>query len=319
MKAKTRDELISLYKEKHGNFYDYSLMDLENKTNGKIRIVCPEHGEFLQNHNDHIRAGCPECGKQKVKTKLSKVLINGIEDLETKFGHLFDFSSANYNNSGSTLNLKCKKHNVFFKNTAYHIVRGAGCPECKKEKVSAKKKLGITEFISRSVGKHGSKYSYSLVEYKTLLDKVEIVCPNHGPFYQKPREHLRGCGCPICASTTVSVVSQKWLNSFGIDLLREHRIDHANGYYSVDGYDPKTNTVYEFYGDYWHGNPAQFDPDNINTSVDKKFGELYNNTMLREQVISSLGYNLITVWESDFYAETTRSTDVQMGQKKTNL
>jgi hypothetical protein len=24
---------------------------------------------------------------------------------------------------------------------------------------------------------------------------------------------------------------------------------------SLDGFDPRTNTIYEFYGDYWHGNP----------------------------------------------------------------
>ena len=25
--------------------------------------------------------------------------------------------------------------------------------------------------------------------------------------------------------------------------------------YIVDGYDSKTNTIYEFNGDFWHGNP----------------------------------------------------------------
>lgn len=319
MKSRTKEELLEIYKSTHGNFYDYSLLDLENKTNGKIRIACPAHGEFLQNHNDHIRAGCPECGNQRKKVNSSKILVQDINDLKRQFGNQFDFTHAVYRNSSSSLNVRCKKHDVFFRNTAYHLVRGAGCPECKKEKVASKKKLGNTEFIKRSMIKHSTKYDYSLVDYKTLTDPVKIQCPEHGVFAQKPREHLRGHGCPICASTNVSVVSQKWLNSFDIELVREHRIDHDNGYYLVDGYDPNTNTVYEFYGDYWHGNPAQFDPNKINTSVDKKFGELYNNTMLREQVLSRLGYNLITVWESDFYAETTRSTDVQMGQKKTNL
>lgn len=319
MKSRTKQELLDLYRSKHGEYYDYSLLDLENKINGKVRIICPEHGEFLQSHNDHIRVGCPQCGYKKVKTKLSKVLVQGIEDLKFQFGHLFDFSNADYKNSGSVLDLKCKTHNFFFRNTSYHIVRGAGCPECKKEKVSAKKKLGTEEFIKRSVDKHGNKYDYSLVEYKTLIDKVEIVCPDHGSYYQKPREHLRGHGCPICASTTVSAVSQKWLNSFGIDLLREHKINHEFGYYSVDGYDPNTNTVYEFYGDYWHGNPAQFDPDKVNPSLDKKFGELYNSTILREQVLKDLGYRLVTIWESDFYATSVRQTDDQTGSKAARL
>lgn len=319
MKTRTKEELLALYKSTHGEFYDYSLLDLDHKINGKVRIICPEHGEFLQSHNDHIRVGCPKCGYQKVKTKLSKVLVQGMADLESKFGHLFDFSNANYKNSSSPLDLKCKRHNIFFRNTAYHIVRGAGCPECKKEKVSNKKKLGTEEFINRSIDKHGDRYDYSLVEYKTLIDKVEITCPKHGSFYQKPREHLRGHGCPICASTTVSVVSQKWLDSFGVKLIREHRINHEFGYYSVDGYDPETNTVYEFYGDYWHGNPAHFDHNKVNPSLDKKYGELYNSTMLREQVLKDLGYRLVTIWESDFYATSIRQTDDQTGSKKTGI
>jgi hypothetical protein len=55
----------------------------------------------------------------------------------------------------------------------------------------------------------------------------------------------------------------------------------------------------------FYDNPACFDPEMVNPSVDKKFKELYNNTMLREQVLKSLGYNLVTVWESEFNAKTT--------------
>jgi len=40
-------------------------------------------------------------------------------------------------------------------------------------------------------------------------------------------------------------------------------------------------------------------------SVDKKFKELYNNTILREQVLKDLGYKLVTIWESEFNAKTT--------------
>ena len=41
--------------------------------------------------------------------------------------------------------------------------------------------------------------------------------------------------------------------------------------YKVDGYCYETNTVYEFHGDYWHGNPIVFDSDDTNKCVGKTF------------------------------------------------
>ena len=147
-------------------------------------------------------------------------------------------------------------------------------------------------------------YDYTLMDLENKISgKIRIICPRHGPFEQKPREHLSGCGCHLCAGTSVSVVSQRWLSTLNKELKKEHKIEHATGYYVVDGYDSLTNTVYEFYGDYWHGNPSVFNHDKLNKSIDKTFGELYNDTMLREQTLKDLGYNIVTIWESDFYAK----------------
>lgn len=59
----------------------------------------------------------------------------------------------------------------------------------------------------------------------------------------------------------------------------------------VDGYCHETNTVYEFHGDFWHGNPDKFKPEKINPVSQKKYGELYNNTLDRDQKIKDLGFN----------------------------
>jgi hypothetical protein len=67
-----------------------------------------------------------------------------------------------------------------------------------------------------------------------------------------------------------------------------------------DGYDSKTNTVYEFLGNFWHGNPEIYNQDDVNPVNKKKFGDLYKNTIERENNIKNAGYNLITIWEKDF-------------------
>jgi very-short-patch-repair endonuclease len=53
-------------------------------------------------------------------------------------------------------------------------------------------------FIKKSIKKHGNKYDYSKVNYKSSIVEVEIICHTHGIFFQKPYVHLRGGGCSKC-------------------------------------------------------------------------------------------------------------------------
>jgi hypothetical protein len=72
----------------------------------------------------------------------------------------------------------------------------------------------------------------------------------------------------------------------------------------ADGFDPLINTVYEFYGDYWHGNPRdKRGPNHLNKKKGQTFKELYEKTILREKILLSYGYKLITIWEMDWDIE----------------
>ena len=48
------------------------------------------------------------------------------------------------------------------------------------------KRLTTEEFIRRGRAAHGDRYDYSRVEYGGRHRKVEIGCPVHGWFRQKP-------------------------------------------------------------------------------------------------------------------------------------
>ena len=54
------------------------------------------------------------------------------------------------------------------------------------------------EFVDKSRQIHGDKYDYSKVEYVNNYTTVCIICPIHGEFWQKPKQHLSGCGCSKC-------------------------------------------------------------------------------------------------------------------------
>lgn len=59
------NNFITKAKEIHGDKYDYSLVNYKNNRT-KVKIVCPEHGEFEQLPTNHLRGkGCKYCGGTK--------------------------------------------------------------------------------------------------------------------------------------------------------------------------------------------------------------------------------------------------------------
>src|SRR5574344_832185 len=58
--------------------------------------------------------------------------------------------------------------------------------------------MNTKNFIEKAKKVHGNKYDYSLVDYKNAETKIKIICPIHGIFEQKPKNHLAGYGCPEC-------------------------------------------------------------------------------------------------------------------------
>ena len=89
----------------------------------------------------------------------------------------------------------------------------------------------------------------------------------------------------------------KWLDDIGIEIEnRQYKI----GKYIVDGYNPSTNTIYEFNGDFWHGNPNKYNSSDINPQTKCSFGDLYRKTLNKEKALLKRGYNVISIWESDY-------------------
>ena len=129
------------------------------------------------------------------------------------------------------------------------------------------------------------------------------MCPKHGEFLQRPNTHLNGQGCQYCHSC-VSNISQLWLDDLGVPKeFREKIIKVYKRKYIVDAFDKKNNIIYEFNGDFWHGNPNVFDPNDINPIIKKSYGELYKTTLKKEKDLKKAGYNVISIWEDDYIKE----------------
>jgi len=68
----------------------------------------------------------------------------------------------------------------------------------------------FTQFLKKANKVHNNKYGYSKMEYVNRETKIAIICPDHGEFQQKPRNHLLGYeGCDKCKSVNISNYGKK--------------------------------------------------------------------------------------------------------------
>lgn len=288
------------------NKYDYSKIKYVN-TKTKIEIVCPEHGSFFQSPEKHItsKIGCPACASKHT----AKLLSMSFEEFEKKssvvHNNKYDYSISKDNfGDHDKIDIQCNQHGIFNQTITNHL-HGNGCPLCAKENQF----LTQAEFISKSTQIHGNVYDYRHVNYVNTKTPVIILCSHHGRFNQIPQIHLQGSGCQLCSRSGFSKKAIGWLDS--VSNIEHIFIQHAgNGgefvlpgsKKRVDGYCKETNTVYEFHGDCWHGNPKKFKDTDHCHPLNKRItaGELYTRTVDKDLLIQQLGFNLIIMWESDY-------------------
>jgi hypothetical protein len=213
-KFKKKEIFIEKSKNKHGDKYDYSLVDyIDSKT--KVKIICPEHGIFEQIPSEHLK-GRNKCKLCSNKTSTTDEFIN-----KSKSSHYnrYNYSMVEYIDSKTKVKIICPEHGIFEQLPINHM-KGQGCPKCGKLKF--KQKSTNNKFIEKSKNKHGDKYDYSLVEYVDIKTKVKIICPEHGVFEQLPSKHLYGNGCLKCSINKRKNSLSKTISEFILDSKLAH-------------------------------------------------------------------------------------------------
>lgn len=214
-------------------------------------------------------------------------------------GSCYDYSLVEYQNSTRKIKIICTTHGMFEQRPCDHINQKQGCPKCSHNVPWTHK-----QFSQKSVELFDDKFKI-VSEYCGMKHPITLSCKHHGEFTLKRAEkHLGGLGgCPACwyllrlenlKPGNISKVEKNWLDSLSVP-LRQHKLIINNQTIIVDGFDPHTNTVYECYGSFWHGNPTEYNAHDINVKVGKTFGELYEKTIQREQLIKDR-HHLITKW-----------------------
>lgn len=254
-RIKGKDLFVEQANKVHNNKYDYSKVNYIS-THTKVCIICPEHGEFWQEPNSHLRGRkCPKCSKSYMDINYF------IEQANQVHNNKFDYSKVDYINAHTKVCIICPEHGEFWQTPSHHI-NNHGCYKCGLNTISVKNSSNIEKFTEKAKEIHKNKYDYSKVVYQKKDIAVTIVCPIHGEFKQTPGDHLDGHGCQKCAisiSKGEEEIVDYLKNNLNIKnvIQREHKL--LNGKQEIDIWLPDYKLGIEYNGLRWHSDLFQKD------------------------------------------------------------
>lgn len=237
MRKLTTESIINRFISKYGNTYEYYLVDYQGMDT-KVKIICKKHGVFEQTPHNHLKFGCKQCGIERQVRKRTgnrEQFINRSFDCHTD---KYNYSKVDYVNARTKVEIICSKHGSFWQTPDSHL-SGQGCPQCgyieggkkasttKKEK-QISSKFSLDKFKSVCSSIFDKKYDYSRIDISKwygLNTVVEIVCPVHGVFKQRAKNHRWGLGCKKCNQSKGERSIKHFLDKTGVDYTTEYIFD----------------------------------------------------------------------------------------------
>ncbi|QWS33055.1 hypothetical protein [Curtobacterium aetherium] len=146
----------------------------------------------------------------------------------TKHDGKYDYSQvpAMFVNAHTKVTIGCPDHGDFDQEPNEHK-RGQRCPDCSGRRNSRASVRG-GRFTTRAAELHRDRYDYSTVSFTDQHTDVTILCRQHGPFTQRPTNHLAAggpSGCRDCADEARRAWSlEQWTRR-----ERTQRRDHDTG------------------------------------------------------------------------------------------
>jgi hypothetical protein len=111
-------------------------------------------------------------------------------------------------------------------------------------------KMTTEKFIERCSIVHDNFYDYSVTQYESYQSPVQIICPKHGQFSQRPAKHLTGMKCKKCAYEQRKT-RLKTTKGFIVDAQKVHgnKYDYTRVNYINDN--EKIEIVCKKHGSFW--------------------------------------------------------------------
>lgn len=293
MKTDTKEDFILKALKIHGSNYDYSKVKYKNQDT-KIIIICPQHGEFIQRPDHHLSGRkCKKCSTKSQKNieRYAVAPDEFIKKATKKWGDIYDYSKVEYVSAKYKVIIGCRKHGYFLQSPDSHLKHK--CLKCSIEENANKQRKSSGEFIKESETIHGKLFDYTKCVYKGNRVKVEIICAEHGSFFQTPYNHLMGKGCKLCSNKSKKeIVISNLLTDKKICFIREKTfsdcINPKTGKKLLfDFYLPDYNVCIEYDGiqhfkqvEFW-GGKSNLIENQFRDSIKEKFCQSHNIQLFR--------------------------------------
>jgi DNA-directed RNA polymerase subunit RPC12/RpoP len=178
---------------------------------------------------------------------------------------------------------RCKTCSLRWMGNPLSLLRGHGCPRC------ANNLPKTVASVQRKMDEYGRNVTVKACRGARRPATFRCnVCNNSWD----ARPYPNSVSCPHCNSDRSSIRGRDFIACIGKELRlkiqREYRIEGTR--FRVDGYNKRLNIAFEFYGDYWHGNPRGKHADESR----------YYATLARQDRIENRGITVIGVWERDW-------------------
>jgi hypothetical protein len=326
--AHKHDELLQ--------FWDYSNVDNPDEvyyqSQTKYNWICKvcEHGcvhSYTQSVRDKTVTDCKcPCYNKDVMCIHNSVKYTH-PNLVEEFSPDNDVDLRDYRpGSAVKVNWTCPKTNCTYKcahnyeMAIYERAKGRGCPFCVA--YGNAKQICVHNSLEYKYPKLMEEWDYDkntklniTLPGKTCVSanvSVWWICRNNPEHRWKSIIQNRTdkkSGCPhCCKSKHYSQMQIDWLDyimsrdniSIQYALSEDGEWCVPRTRYKADGFCEENNTVYEFHGDYWHGNPNIYPSDEVNAKNHKTYGSLHKETLAKQKYIEDSGYNYECIWEQDW-------------------
>lgn len=245
-KKLTQAEFITRAKATWGERYDFSRVNYINSKE-KVEVLCPHHGSFWITPNDFLNAhGCRLCGNETKANKLRSSQQEFLHKATNIWGNRYDLTRVKYLGKEAKVEVICQIHGSFWV-IANDFLRGHSCPKC-----GGVAKLTQQDFVVRARQIHGSAYILSSAKYKSIFEKVEIICRKHGSFWITPSSFInQGSGCPQCGiekrSNSQKLTQEQFIQK--AMSIHENKFDFSRSVYKSAH--EKVEIVCKEHGSWW--------------------------------------------------------------------
>ncbi len=255
----TTEPFITKSKEIHGDKFDYGRVEYVNSIT-KIELVCNDCGyTFGVLPSNHFAGqSCKRCAYKTIPQNISISHDAFVQKSSDMYGDKFTILGV-YKNNKTKIKIKCNDCGyIFDRRPSSHTGRYVDCMSCSRQVLPQNIPKSTEDFICDAIKTHGYMYDYSLVEYITCRDDVDIVCVTCGyMFKQNPSKHISGCGCPCCNFSKGEMAVKRFLDENTISYICQKSFDGCVNPKTMfklrfDFYLPDNTTIIEYDGEHHH-------------------------------------------------------------------